>query len=69
MREFRQLADTSKRYECYFCEEEVAYTFAPEEIRKQLISQAPAWRHTTTGMVACGTNATPSNMEIPSDSL
>lgn len=68
--------DTSKRYVCFFCEEEVAFLGptqsmleAAEKYKKYHDYEAsgmlePRWKHVESGEAACKTFATPSNLEV-----
>ena len=61
--------DREKHYRCYWCEEEIEFSLPSEERRKWLVDKGrnlePEWRNTKDGYVACGTFATPSNLEVP----
>ncbi len=63
---FESKPDTSKKYMCYFCEEEVEFSLPSKEFMKLLFdggtSCRPIWRHCATQQVSCSSNATPSNL-------
>jgi hypothetical protein len=56
------MMETGIKYLCYYCEEVVYYgTWGDDESDDAQTTET--WRHQDTGLVACNTVATPSNLE------
>jgi hypothetical protein len=63
------VADITKQYVCYCCEEIIEFALPCKELTALLTDETrqglqPSWRHVKTGHVACKSMATPSNVEV-----